>query len=214
MVPIHDTDLAEKRWSDSEWRQFELWDKIEVRLRRRRRRWSILAGALFLLLASVPTVVQRWPKWASLHAARRIAEEINAAPNPPLLHARAFRLVFERDEGMAFSVYEAPSCESPSDAWRLVRQGRLLTSGLGRLVSKRLRVLDNGSGVDLGIPGLTRDYCASGGAPFGEGVVAPERSEHSVRGIAVIQDRDQSEKNISRISVVSLTGPQDEVDFE
>ena len=34
MVPIYESDVAEERWSKSEWNHYELWEKVEQRVRR------------------------------------------------------------------------------------------------------------------------------------------------------------------------------------
>lgn len=215
MVPIHDTDLAEKRWSDTEWRQFELWEKIELRVKKRRRRWMALVAVLFLILASVPTVMARWPKWASLHAVRKIAEEVNRMRMDAVILEAAFRLSLDTSPGLGFRVEMATTCNSPVQDWQVVREGSLLKSSLGMLVGRKLRVLDPESGAVLGVPGLRTAVCVDAGD--GSGGVQSDSvpvAGANLTGIAVIHSGDLLAKNIERISVVSLTSKDNEVDFE
>ena len=213
MVPIHDTDLAEKRWSDEEWRQFELWEKIEVRFKRRRRRWIAVVAVLFLILASVPTVMARWPKWASFHAVRKVAEEVNRMRKDAIIQEASFRLSLDAEPGLSYRVEKAERCDAPAQAWQVVRDGKLLTSRLGKLVAHHLQVLASEDGEGLGVPGLRTSVCVDGSGNSGlpsPGAVAPS----GLTGIAVIHVKDFASKNIERISVVSLTSRDSEVDFE
>jgi hypothetical protein len=77
MVPIHDTDLAQERWSQTEWEHYELWEKLEAKFRRRKAVWIGAAVLLFFVLSSVPILIEHWPKWIALGANRKLSEEIN-----------------------------------------------------------------------------------------------------------------------------------------
>jgi hypothetical protein len=58
---------------EEEWRNFELYEKIRVR-DRRKRFWTITLTALvFLGLCSVPVIQNRLPKWQSLDAALELS---------------------------------------------------------------------------------------------------------------------------------------------
>jgi hypothetical protein len=213
MVPIHDTDLAEKRWSDEEWRQFELWEKIEVRFKRRRRRWIGVVAILFLILASVPTVMARWPKWASLHAVRKVAEEVNQMRMDAIIQEASFRLTLDTAPGLGYRVERAERCNAPAQDWQIVRDGKVLTSSPGRLLARHLQVLASHEGESMGIPGLRTTVCVDGGGNA-DSLPADAAPEFRLTGVAVIPARDFLAKNIERISVVSLTSRDDEVDFE
>lgn len=61
---------------EPEWRDFELYEKIRVR-DRRKRFWTIALTTLgFLGLCSVPVVTERLPKWQSLDAALQLSIEL------------------------------------------------------------------------------------------------------------------------------------------
>ena len=68
MVPIHDTDLAQERWSQTEWEHYELWEKLEVKLSdvARPSGSAPLPFLLFFILSSVPILIEHWPKWIAL----------------------------------------------------------------------------------------------------------------------------------------------------
>ena len=77
MAPLHDSDLPENRWKDSEWKHFVLWEKLELQIRKRKR-WIValvlLAG---LAILSVPTLQDRYPKWHGVTLVRRFAVEVH-----------------------------------------------------------------------------------------------------------------------------------------
>ena len=50
MVPIHDTDVAEERWSQAEWENYELWEKVELKLKRKKQLWILATFLVFLAL--------------------------------------------------------------------------------------------------------------------------------------------------------------------
>jgi len=173
----------------------------------------VLTSVLFLILASVPTVMVRWPKWASLHAARRIAQQVNLMRRDAIIEESSYRLTLETDIGLKYQVARAGNCDAPAEAWQVTREGRLMTSRLGRLLADRLRVLDPEAGTTLGVPGLKTQVCVHGSGLLespGSGVV----QSGPLAGIAVIHEGDRLTGNIERISVVSLTSPENEVDFE
>lgn len=213
MVPIHDTDVAEKRWSDAEWRQFELWEKTELQLKKRRRRWVALTLVVFLILASVPTVMERWPKWAGLHAVRKISDEINRLKRDAILDSKAYRLVLSSEPGLGFEVDRADSCAADESAWTRVRTGAFMTSGLGRVVSRQLRVLDAEAGRSLGVDRLVTRVCLDAARAGLEPGVHKDISNRS-QGIAVMREVDRLDSRMDRVSVVLLTGSSLEVDFE
>lgn len=50
MVPIYDSDVAEERWSKAEWRNYELWEKLEQRQIRKKRLWIMATILVFLMI--------------------------------------------------------------------------------------------------------------------------------------------------------------------
>ncbi len=216
MVPIHDTDVAEKRWTDDEWRQFELWEKIELRLRRRKHVWIAITAALFLLLSSVPIALEMWPKWVGLHVSRQIAQEVNRLRGRAILEAGAQRIAFSTDAGLNYQIERAENCSSPAELWKPVKSGGFLRSKLGRSIAERFRVLDVDSGRALGVPSLVHQICFDAIHGF-SGVTPPGQAQAQASkalGVAVARQIDIDEKRLDRVSVVLLTGNSAEVDFE
>lgn len=76
MVPIHESDVAENRWKDSEWNSYELWEAVELR-ERRRKLWMIgLSCFLGLFILALPIYKEKSPKWDGLQIARRLADRL------------------------------------------------------------------------------------------------------------------------------------------
>jgi hypothetical protein len=219
MAPIHDTDVAEKRWSDEEWRQFELWEKIEIRLRQRRRIWVGLACLLFLILAAVPTVMERWPKWLGRRLSRQLAQELNQLRSQAILEGRAFRIQFLNDNGLAVRVERGERCGDESSSWSLVKELTIRSPEAGTLV-QRFRFISASEGAALGIPQIHSEVCVDGVDRVPHGIdsmggtlpSSQQMTGPSLLAIATSDDISQSRED--RISVVVLTGSSLAVEFE
>ena len=61
---------------DRQYLEVELYEKIVVRERRRKAVFITLTFTIFLFLCGIPVYNERFPKWESLKAARKIAVEI------------------------------------------------------------------------------------------------------------------------------------------
>jgi hypothetical protein len=208
MVPIHDTDLAEERWSKSEWESYELWEKIEVRLRKRKLLWIVGAVVLFLALSSVPILIDRKPKWAGQGMARRLASVINQVKREASVAHQAYRLRLDGANtggagGIASHEYEisrSASCEGPS--FQAVSRGSLARPGEEGVYG----ILTPEQGRELGIPGLTLELCYD--------PLKGSASSGSLAGIGVIPVNDLTEKRTDRISILLLNGPSAEITFD
>src|SRR5690606_25386144 len=120
MVPFHDSDVAENRWKEGEWRQFELWEKIELRFRRKRF-WTVIGVCLlFVALLSIPIIQDRIPKWKALGAMRELAVRINQMKVEASSSRKPLRIRLENTEkGPIFIIDRLTSCpgnESSSSA--------------------------------------------------------------------------------------------------
>jgi hypothetical protein len=207
MVPIHDSDIAAERWNQTEWQHYELWEKIEIRLKRRRNLWIAGTVLVFLALSSIPILVDRWPKWTSLKAARKLGEEINGLKRLAGIENQAFRIVFSQDRKLSYSILKVPSCtaEETANAAMVVQSGSLLNgSRLDQYV-----LLSRDEGNELGIPGLLQSLCYD---PLA-GSTATNRDE-AISGFGIIPVKDLTEKRQDRISLLIFKGPSAEVSFE
>jgi hypothetical protein len=200
MAPIYDTDVAEERYRKSRWNHYELWEKVEVRLRRRRRLWIGATIGLFLALSAVPIVADRWPKWVGLVAARRLGQEINLLKREASLAHVALRIRFEGAGSTRFVIEKAPSCSSSSAEF--LRSGSLELSA-GHVL------LDRAQGGSLGVEGLVEAFCYD----FLAGSDAVLRGEEVI-GFGIVPASDLTAGRSDRLSVLTLTGPSAEVAFE
>ncbi len=203
MVPIHDTDLAEERWSKSEWESYELWEKIELRLRRRKILWILGAAVLFLALSSVPILMDRRPKWAGQGVARKLASLINQLKREASVAHSAYSLQLGGEGNMSYEISRSPSCGADSGAARTpVGRGSLESPGQ----ENRFSVLAPEQGAQIGIPGLRLQFCYD---PLKGSSTTEELS-----GIGVIPVNDLTEKRMDRISILLLKGASAEISFD
>jgi hypothetical protein len=201
MVPVHDTDIAEERWSKEDWTHYELWEEVEVRLRRRKVFFVLGAIALFLLFSAVPIVMERYPKWHSLSLARRLSQTIGQLKKQAAIEHQAFRLTFRDEQSLEYTVEKAASCLDLAP----------LPTGTARLDSKDggYVVLTPSQGKDLGIPGLIRSFCYDSLSGY-EATLNGENLE----GFAIIPVKDLTDHRLDRVSYVLLRGPSAEVSFD
>ncbi|MCM2321641.1 MAG: hypothetical protein NDJ90_00085 [Oligoflexia bacterium] len=201
MAPIYESDIAEERFARSEWNHYELWEKVEVRLRRHRRLWIAGTVVLFLVLSSVPTVVDQRPKWASLGAIRVLGQELNRLKREAALGHSAYRLRFAGEGSLDFTVEKTANC--------LATQGESVRTGTLRKSGIALSLLNEAQGAAIGVPGLKEGFCfdpllgAEGSSAAG-----------TLGGFAIIPAKDLTEGRNDRLSVLLLNGPTGEVSVE
>ena len=203
MVPIHDTDVAEQRWSDAEWETYELWEKVEARLKRKRRLWIVGTIVLFLVLSSVPIVVSRAPKWKTRSIARQLALEINQLKKDASVQRTAFRLSFPSPSSLTFLVHRMNGCGLPEAD--LVRTGVLTQDVRGA----DYMILRKQDGSDLGIPGLVQEICYD---PLNGS--NQDGAQSSAVAFGIIPVKDLTEKRLDRLTVLLLTGLSAEISFD
>jgi hypothetical protein len=205
MVPIYESDVAEERWSKTEWNHYELWEKVEQRIRRYNRLWIAATALVFLLLSSVPIVMDQYPHWTALAATRRLGQEIdNIKRDAAMVHV-PFRLRFVKSEGdgVAYLVEKVDKCGATMGT--VVRSGSLVSANL---VTK-YEILTHQEGESVSIPGLLEEFCYDpllGSDPFVRG--------ENIAGFAIAPVKDLSTRRTDRIAVLLLTGPSAELSFE
>ncbi len=203
MAPILDTDVAAERWSKAEWENYELWEKIELRLRRQRRAWILATVILFVVLSAIPTVIDRWPKWMSRSAVRSLALEFNRIKREAIQDRTPYRLRFLEKDRLTFVVERLSSCESAEgeEVRTLSLSKSLADAGYSWIFPE--------DGQELGIPGLARDFCYD---PLtGEGYFTKGKG---MIGFGVASVKDLAEKRLDRISLLVLTGQAAEISFD
>ena len=203
MAPIHDTDLAADRWAKAEWEQYELWEKVELKLRRRR--WLLIGATalVFLGLSSIPIVLDHQPKWRAVALSRRLADQLGALKRDAAISHRAFRIRFKGGGSTGYAIESAFSCEGGDLAWSEVRAGDL-EEGV-----KDFAILSEAQGRVLGVPGLVESFCYD---PQSGSEI--ETRGDPLAGFGVISQADLSEHRIDRLAVVLVRGASAEVSFE
>jgi hypothetical protein len=198
MVPIYDSDLAEDRWSKAEWSHYELWEKVEQRVRRHNRLWIVATAFVFLLLSSVPILMDQRPKWKTLSALRHLGQELNWIKRQASIHRDSYRIRFANDGSSNYKIEELKNCFEPSGP--VVRQGTL--------ADDELVFLSPAQGQALGVPGLLNEFCYD--ALTGSAVAA--RGE-TVAGFGMLPVKDLHQR-MDRLSLLLVTGPSAEISFE
>ena len=203
MVPIHDTDVAAERWSQSEWENYELWEKVELRFKRKRRIWILSTLIVFLALSAVPIVMDRWPKWTTRSLSRQLAQEINRIKKDAIIDQSAYRIRFLTEGNLGFVVEKLENCKSTKI--EPVRSG-IFEKKMG---SESYTWVSLHMGEELGVPGLVGDFCYD--AYLGSSSVL---TGDSVVGFGIIPVKDLAEKKIDRLSVLLLSGSSGEISFD
>lgn len=203
MVPIHDTDVAEERWSRAEWQNYELWERIEFRLKRQKRFWVIATVAAFIVFSAVPITTERWPKWATRSIARRLAQEINRVKYEAIADRAAYRVRFIEEGRLSFIVERLANCAAVSG--EKMRSSTLVDEFFG----EKYAWISSAAGMALEVPGLVNEFCydsLAGNAAFVQG--------QSIVGFGIISVKDLAEKRLDRLSVLLLSGPSAEISFD
>jgi hypothetical protein len=203
MAPIYDSDLAEERFSKNEWNQYELWEKVEVRLRWRKRLWIAAACVGYLCLSSIPVVMDRMPRWKALTATRHLAEQINRIKLEAASSHSAYRIRFKGDGQLSYVVERTPSCSAGTS--EVVRSGELMhETEAGQYV-----LVGPSQGNDLGIGGFFESFCYD----YLSGSDVVLRGEN-LAGFGVMPVNDLTSKRTDRLAVLVVTGPSAEITFE
>lgn len=206
MAPIYDTDIAQQRWDKADWENYELWEKVEHRARSRRRLWIAAALAGFLALSSVPIVIDRWDKWSTLSASRRLAEEVNRLKREAGLDHAAYRIRFAADGSPTYRVERSASCSDPAST--VVRSGALFE---GEKATRYL-LLNPAQAEALGVPGLIQDLCYDFLA--GSDVVLRADAGSGFSGFGIIPAKDLAEMRQDRMSVLLVSGLSADPSFD
>lgn len=106
-----DEELSKARWREAEWREFELWEKIEARLAKRKRLGVIAASILFLILLSIPVYREQVPRWSALRVARQFADEITELKRDAVIRRKPMLLRVEMEEKrLRLDFFETERC--------------------------------------------------------------------------------------------------------
>jgi hypothetical protein len=201
MCPIHETDLAEERWSQAEWEHYELWEKIEARARRIRRLWIASAVLGFFILSAVPVVMERGVQWKALKASREFGQKVNSLKREAGERQQAFRIRVHPSRPLALTVEWGPHCDSPM--FLEAQELALIESDRSR---DRLGWVAAERGRELGIPGLLQEFCFD---PLHGSRQTPGEND-----LAAFMIGPVSELAPEQVASVLLHGPTAEISFE
>jgi hypothetical protein len=204
MAPIYDTDQAEDRWLKAKWDQYELWNKVELRLRRQKRLWITSTFVVFILISAIPVFMSKWPKWVGVYGTREIALLINQMKKDAGTKHAAFELTFDPNQTLKFQIHKKNSCNE-------VGAGQLVQSGyvLDELLVGSYVLLGAEAAEKLGFPGLKTKFCYD---PM-LGSSATPKSEDAV-GFGIIPAKDLTVGRSDRLSILLISGPNAELTFE
>ncbi|MBS1963936.1 MAG: hypothetical protein JST04_17120 [Bdellovibrionales bacterium] len=212
MVPIHESDVAENRWKDDEWRQFELWERIELRLRRKRG-WTILAVALvFVTILAVPIVQDRLPKWRALNAMRVLAVRANQMKVDAAALGVPLRLRIENSaEGPQYVIERIDQCDANHGFSNgIVEAKSARVWGGGPVFENPARgqefvVFEPREATQLGLERVTTTVCYD---PLGN--TAADR----VQALGILTAKDLTDKRLDRVAFLNFSGLFAEIDFD
>jgi len=201
MVPIHDTDVAEERWSQAEWGNYELWERVELRLKRQKRLWIFATFVLFIILSAIPIMIDRWPKWETRALSIRLAQEINWIKLQASVSRSAYRLGL--NENLSYTIERVADCS--------VSQGELIKSASidRKFILEDYAWFTPAQSAEQNIPGIISSFCydhllGSFVATQGQTVV----------GFGIVPVKDLAEKRVDRLSLILLTGASAEISFD
>lgn len=207
MAPIYESDVGEERWAKSQWNHYELWEKVEQRLRRHNRLWIAATAVVFVLLSSIPIVWDQSPKWHTLSITRSLGQEINRVKSLAGIEHQAYRIKFAGNGSLDYRIESAATCDAFSRApgtW--VESGSFLPP---KAKPGEYVLLSAAQGEKLSVPGLTDEFCYD---PL-NGSAAQSRGE-SIIGFGIIPSQDLSESRMDRLSVLLSSGASADVSFE
>lgn len=202
MVPIHESDVAENRWKDDEWRQFELWERIELRLRRKKV-WIILAVAfVFVAILAIPIVQDRLPKWRALNAMRVLAVRANQMKVDAAALGVPLRLRIENSaQGPQYVIERVERCDSGTSA-RAWGGGAVFDRPE---VASEFVVFEPRDATRLRLERVTTDVCYD-----------PTGAEASgrVQALGILSAKDLTSGRLDRAAFLNFSGLFAEIDFD
>jgi hypothetical protein len=212
MVPFHDSDVAENRWKEGEWRQFELWERIEYRFRRKRV-WTVIAAlVLFLAILSIPIIRDRAPKWVAKNAMRKLAIRANQMKVDSAALGVPLRLRLEStSQGLEYVIEKVDACPNgTSPGAPAAAQEWTRGSVFPKLrTSLSYVILSADKAAELGLERVVSALCY-------EPVVEPVATDtpEIAYAIGVLSAKDLAEGRLDRTAFLNFSGLSTEIDFD
>jgi len=195
MVPLHESDVAENRWKESEWNAYELWEAVEVRARKRKF-WIVgLSCVLGFLILALPIYQEKMPKWKGLRVARILADHLLDIRRDSSNNQRRFLVKIQQDvagriQGNVYSAATAADCtEAAQTNIEPVFSFPLITEE-----QSSIALLTREAAQKIGLGAVDEAICFD---PFRE-------SEGSTMTFAFIPVKDLTDVREDRISTVTV----------
>lgn len=193
-VPVDDDA---DRWRDEEWRDFELWEKIDQRNRRRRRMWILSAVLVFVLINAVPVVRDSWNRWKAGRIARAVASEIQGLRRRAVLGRTPMKLRFTGN-ALEFITEKVPYCGDRVEGTEIARAS--IPKGEG------YSLVAPSSGAGMNVPGLVNEYCY-------DPLLGTVLSSDGLSAFAVAADSDLEAEKLDRFAFVLFSDEEISIGF-
>ncbi len=206
MAPFHESDLADKRWDEAEWRDFELWERLELQHKKKKSYWIYATVGVFVLLSAVPTLRDRWDKWHGGAIALELGREWNQIKREAAVLQAPIRIRMEPGSTLNAVIERVQDCRQTE----IGQQLRTVNLEVNPDASQPFRLLDPERGRSMGIPGLTRGICYD---PL-QGVFGDKEKVESLVGIAFLPESDLKDENLDRLTTVLVKGASGDISFD
>lgn len=203
MAPIHESDIEENRFKSNEWNHYELWEKVEVRLKRRKWLWVSLVIVLFVALSAIPILGDRKIKWVEIVGLRKLSEVIGEMKVRAGQEKVAERLRFIDGGVPQYVIERVENCDQSKG--EAIQSGSIFTETRER----EIRVLSDGDSGRFGVPGVSSSICYD---PI-QGM-RYESNSKEVKAIGLIPQIDYEASRTDRIAILLFSGANGEMSFE
>ncbi len=203
MVPVYDTDVEEERWAREAWKHYEFWEKVEKRFRRKRLILIVSATIVFLVLSSIPVIMDRMPHWRALSLTRELALKISDIKFNAIIEKKAHKITFLGSDGLNFIVEKAETCSDFT--WTKFESGRLSGNNINQSDNKGepgdFYLLSTIEGEKINVPGVVRHICYEplGGSGFSQDGI-------DLVGLGIIPRADLENSRLDRIVLLLIDG--------
>ena len=204
MVPIYETDLNRERHRPSEWDNYELWEKVEAREKKKQRLWVLFTLLVSVFLLSIPLWKESQPRWHALKVANQMAQLLSQMRLRATIERVPYILKFDPSGELNFSIIESNNCLGFSEAKATFEYSNSLRQP-PNLEIRRLTALE---GDRLGVPGLISEVCYDPTRGF-----ILENDQLKVAGLAVGSANDLALGRSDRLAVVLIRSGSAEISF-
>jgi hypothetical protein len=206
-------ELAQEHFVNEEWKDYELWDKTVARIKKRRLIWILTALFVFLILSSIPIIIERSPKWRALQATKELALKLSELKVKTALEHTSFFIKFDTtNPGLKYRVQKIKSCtDNPVIPIGPETENHLLDE----TVSSQLQFISKATGSEIDIPRLTEEFCF-------DALSGSSATENAALGVGIIPVTDltnlENDGNLTnsrneRAAILLITGNSAEFSF-